>query len=314
LSQPPVPAPDTLEKATVASVFSDKTPASLVQRLLELALPPIKELMATAGLARKDLMATRFLFSLPGNHGGRLALPESHLFIRPYFERLALSPSEEPLIYQEGQTGMFTALSEAKRLLQQGLCRFCLLIGVESYLTKASLQWLDNTWRLKSARNVDGFIPGECAVALLLEKQQQADTRRQPVLARVGAVRSALEKQTLGGERLSTGQGLTDAIRDALGSPARQAPFWTACDLNGESYRAHEWGLCLARLGELLAPQRALWHPSDCIGDVGAASGGLYVAMTCRAFARGYAPAERALLWASADEGTRSACVVERPD
>ncbi|WP_163997741.1 hypothetical protein [Pyxidicoccus caerfyrddinensis] len=274
----------------------------------------MKEVIANSGLARGDLEDTRFLFSLPRSGSGRPEPLSASEFLSAYFERLAVAPPVPTVVYQDGHTGTFTALVEAVKLLQQGACRFCILVGVDSYLDPATLRWLDEAWRLKSARNVDGFIPGECATAFLVELKKQARTRNRPVLARIGRIGASTEPNTVEGAKLSTGQGLTQAIRSACGDSVREEPFWTICNLNGESYRAHEWGLCLARLGEALTPQQALWHPSDCLGDVGAASGGLYAAMACRAFARRYAPTARALLWASSDGETRTACILHAPD
>lgn len=311
----PEPPLAEAEKAIVAPVPPFREPRSHVERLLELAMPPMKELVAGARMVRKDFAATRFFFSLPGSNSGRPGLASGQDFVLPYFERLAISPAEPPQIYREGQTGMFTALMNAVQALRQGTSRFCVLVGVESYLDQATLRWLDETWRLKSLRNIDGFIPGECASVVLLETPRQAKARGQPVLARIRGLGSATEERTIESDRLSSARGLVQAIRSAVEAVPQQGPMWTICDLNGESYRAHEWGLAYTRMAELsgLQLQRVLWHPSDCIGDVGAASGGLYLAMVSRAFARGYAPAERALLWTSASGGQRAACVVEQP-
>jgi 3-oxoacyl-[acyl-carrier-protein] synthase-1 len=312
LPEPPLAEP---EHARVAFIAPFREPRSHVERLVELALPSMKELMAGAKLGRKDLAATRFFFSLPAANGGRPGLASGQDFLTPCFERLALAPAEPPQVYREGQTGMFTALMDAVKLLRQGTSRFCVLVGVESYLDAASLRWLDETWRLRSLRNVDGFIPGECATAVLLETSKQARARGQPVLARIRGMASATEARTLESDRLSSGQGLVQAIRSAVAAVPQPGPMWTICDLNGESYRAHEWGLAFTRMAELsaLQLQRVIWHPSDCLGDIGAASGGLYLAMVSRAFARGYAPSARVLLWASASGGQRTACVVEQP-
>ena len=55
-------------------------------------------------------------------------------------------------------------------------------------------------------------------------------------------------------------------------------------------------------------------HEADCVGDVGATSGGLLAACAVQAFARDYAPARRALLWTSADDQARAAVCIETPD
>ena len=57
------------------------------------------------------------------------------------------------------------------------------------------------------------------------------------------------EPQTIGGDRESSGRGLTHALRAALAGGASHAPRWVLCDLNGESYRSFEWGIARARVG-----------------------------------------------------------------
>ncbi|HYO55768.1 hypothetical protein [Archangium sp.] len=209
---------------------------------------------------------------------------------------------------------MLSALTEAAGLLHQGICRFCVIVGAESYLDRETLGWLDETYRLKSERNVDGFVPGECAVLLLVELEQHARRRGATSRARLTGLGRAMEKQTLWSNRYSTSEGLGQAFGQALGQSSTEAIHWTICDLNGESYRSQEWGTTRFRLAERFDPGLKLWHPSDCIGDIGAASGGLHIVMACRAFERHYAPDDRALIWCSSDGGTRAACVVMKPN
>jgi 3-oxoacyl-[acyl-carrier-protein] synthase-1 len=84
------------------------------------------------------------------------------------------------------------------------------------------------------------------------------------------------------------------------------------CDLNGESYRATEWSYAMARTfrdGQAVPP---LVHPADCLGDVGAATGGVLLALAAAAMKKGLAPWKTALVWCSSDNGERAACAVNR--
>jgi len=129
------------------------------------------------------------------------------------------------------------------------------------------------------------------------------------VLGVVEAVSLATEERSLAGDRGSSGRGLTEVLRQAIAA-AGGGPEWVICDLNGESYRAHEWGLALARLGDALGGVRALWHPADCVGDLRAAGPALHLALACRALHEGYAPATSCVLFAGDDGGDRAACLV----
>jgi 3-oxoacyl-[acyl-carrier-protein] synthase-1 len=124
----------------------------------------------------------------------------------------------------------------------------------------------------------------------------------------------AREERPFTGEGNSTGRGLTQVVREVLAA-AGAAPEWAVCDLNGESYRAYEWGLVLARLGEPLSKLEAVWHPADCHGDVRAAGPALHAIIACQAFRKGWAPGSRCLVFAGEDGGERGACVISRePD
>ena len=164
---------------------------------------------------------------------------------------------------------------------------------------------------MKSERGVDGFVPGEAASVVLLESERRARARSATILARVEGLGRGREPNTRATERASTGAGLCAALEAALRPLGPAQGLWVLCDLNGESDRAFEWGLAQARLGPLLAGSRAVDHPAHSLGDVGAASGGVLLACAATGFARGYAPAEHALLWTRSDDGGCSAALLD---
>ena len=170
------------------------------------------------------------------------------------------------------------------------------------------MEILDHAYRLKSARNVDGFCPGEAAVALLFEdaRPRRGVTRA----AAISAIGLGTEPEPLRSDKVSTGTGLVQALRAAL--PVDRGPEFLLCDLNGESYRAFEWGVAQARLGARLEGLRRVVMPARSVGDVGAATGALLIATAAEAFARGWAPGEDALLFTGSDGPLRAAARVSR--
>ena len=52
--------------------------------------------------------------------------------------------------------------------------------------------------------------------------------------------------------------------------------------------------------------------PADCWGDVGAASGPLYISLVVEAEARGYSRGPLSLVWASSVAGQRAAATLRR--
>lgn len=276
-------------------------------RLIELALPALRSLCERARLLRAELSRTALLLSLPQPDEAVRAWQLDASFAEELCLRAGLRPFAPSRVDQSGHASMLRMLGEAAALLEAGEADRCIVLGVDSYHDEHRLTVLDRAYRLRSARCKDGFLPGEAAIALLCER---AGGPARASLAELGRPAFAVEPRSIRGDLASTGAGLCQVIAGALGDPRAR---WVLCDLNGESYRSFEWGLALTRLSERFAGPLRLVHPADCVGDVGAASGGLLVACAAQAFARAYAPAESALLWASSDDGPRAAMLVNAP-
>lgn len=308
----------------IASLLSELDPElSGGERLLALAVPACKTLLAKSGIMRADLAKGGLLLSLPEAAPGA-AVNDAPDLLADLCKRLGITPFKVMKACRLGHTGMASSLEEASRLLSAGEIEFCLVAGLESHHDPERLDRLDVTWRIKSERNADGYTPGEASVVVLLETAAKAAARKAKPLGILTAFGFGKEERSFASELLSTGEGLSKALEPALPHPLQakpgqansgadktggKNPIWVLCDLNGESYRAAEWGIVLTRLGDRLDPV-VLTHPADCLGDLGAASGGMLIAYALHAFQRGYAPSKEALIWNASDEGSRSAMVL----
>ena len=113
-------------------------------------------------------------------------------------------------------------------------------------------------------------------------------------------------------ETVCIGEGLTKVVQRVLGFMPEGAKVDTIlCDQNGEAYRADEFGFTLARTAERFVDPSDFGAPADCWGDVGAASGPLFVVLAAMAAKKGYAKGPRTLLWTSSEGGERSAVLFE---
>ena len=83
-------------------------------------------------------------------------------------------------------------------------------------------------------------------------------------------------------------------------------------DLNGEIYRTDETLLAATRFYKTYRQHLEIWHPADCVGETGAASGALLLILGWAALTGGYAPGPIAMCEASSDEGLRAGCVIGR--
>jgi 3-oxoacyl-[acyl-carrier-protein] synthase-1 len=285
-------------------------------RLVALALGALRGLIDRAQVARSELPRTGLLVALPAPDTATSSWNLGQTFMPSLLARAGLSELASPhlAVDQSGNTGVLSLIGRAASLLESGTTDQCIVLGVDSYIDLDRLHALDVAYRLKSQRGLDGFIPGEASVALLLERIAPRVPTRRPSTARLTCPRLASEPRPLTGDRASTGAGLATALRGALRDLQEPGPSgWVLCDLNGESYRAFEWGLVRVRLAAQLAERIVLQHPADSIGDTGAACGGLLIACATQAFVRKYARERAALVWTASDGGSRGALLVYPP-
>ena len=287
-----------------------------IDRLFMLALGALRGLVARAEMARAELARTAILVALPAADAivgrwnlGQVFVP--NLLARGGLDEIA---DDRVKVEQGGNTAVLSELGTAAAWLDSGAVDQCIVLAADSYLDFERLRTLDLAYRLKSERGVDGFVPGEAAVALLLEPSTSRKTNHRPRLARLTLPVLTQEPRPLAGDKPSTGTGLVTALRGALRGLSESKPAgWFLCDMNGESYRAFEWGLARARLGEALAGDMVVQHPADCIGDTGAACAGLLIACATQAYVRKYAQHAAAVIWSAADAGSRGAMLVLPP-
>ncbi len=112
------------------------------------------------------------------------------------------------------------------------------------------------------------------------------------------------------------GQALSRCIRatlEALPDKGRETGLVIAA-LNGDAYRAQDWGTALARVRDLNLGESRQWYPAQSFGEVGAATGLVGLCMAIRAFARGYAATRGVLVWTAGDDGSRGAFYVRAPN
>lgn len=212
-------------------------------------------------------------------------------------------------VVARGQVSAAFALREAQRLLSTQRVPCCIVAGVDSFLNPKLVKEYVKRRRVLAPDNSNGFIPGEAAGALLVVpagRQHGGELR----LLGAGLTR---EKASIQSEEPLRGDGLTQAIKQAL-AEAGLTLFdvaWRITDLNGEHYKFKEAAFAAARLQR--KPKDVLfdlWHPSEYLGEVGAAIGPCVLAWALHAGQKGYAPGDVTLCHFGNDEGDRAALVV----
>jgi len=215
----------------------------------------------------------------------------------------------------EGRAAGLAAIHHAAAAILSGKIAGAVVGGVDSLVRPEVHARLMAGGVLKDANaNPQGIRPGEAAAFLVLEAPSRGDT---PLALLAGT--GEAEEPTAGTDQPNQGRGLTSAIRAARSAaPLPYVPLMI-CDLNGERYRALEWMLAYPRsLGDLkwrydLPTCGEFWHPADCMGDAGPASGVVDCVWAVEALRKGYALTERVLVWGASEGRLRAAAILAPP-
>ncbi|MBZ9702891.1 MULTISPECIES: beta-ketoacyl synthase N-terminal-like domain-containing protein [unclassified Mesorhizobium] len=212
-----------------------------------------------------------------------------------------------------GHAGGLLAIYHACKLLRDGRAKFCLAGGVDTYLEPETLEWLDENEQLHSENNIYGFCPGEAAGFCLLCTIGTARAYGLQPLLEIVATSTAGEENRIKTETVVLGEGLGAAFRFLFEEAPIDPVDRIICDMNGERYRGNEYGFAVLRNSGRFKDAADFETPADCWGDVGAASGPLFVSLVTEAEARGYQKGPLSLLWASSENGARAAVLLGGP-
>lgn len=281
--------------------------ARLAERALLEALAPLAE-------HRAEPPSAHTLIGMPGRRPG-LPTGITDVLAELVTSVIGSMSRKRVTFFPSGSASGILAMQKAGEMLLAGQARFCIVGGVDSYLTADTLEWMDTLGLLKSSANRNGFPPGEAAGFCLLTTRADAQELRLPVLGWLETFGSARESSPIRTQTICVGRGLSDAIQQAT-APLRlpdERVDESICDLNGEPYRSEEFALTVLRTQLAFVDATRFVTPADCWGDVGAASGPLFVNLALSAGLRGYAKGPRTMVWASSESGERAAAVVYTP-
>ncbi|HEX3020179.1 MAG TPA: beta-ketoacyl synthase N-terminal-like domain-containing protein [Chitinispirillaceae bacterium] len=225
-----------------------------------------------------------------------------------------LFPIEIPDLrpFSNGHAGCLLGIGEAVEALNSGELDMCIVGGADSYLETEYVYSLREQKRIKTGQTTAGFIPGEAAGFVVIEKESHARKRNAPVLARITPVYSSMESIAWDSTEPGRYRAMPMVLRELISnSPCDPQKINRVInDLNGERWRFLEWAMTNNPALSSLPPDWRLWCPADCIGDTGAATGAIHVNLAVQAILRGYAFGQAVLIANASESGERAAMLV----
>lgn len=314
-------------------------------RLLRLGNAALSDLLDTAGLEAPALQRTGLLVQLPGDFHAQLhfqgqmlvSLPNgrlrenvrrefqeeqsaarerlNHRFIPKLAALCGLDiPPRNGACFFGGPATFIHLLTRAIQLLKSRALDRCIIGGIDSWVADDALKQAYELGLLRTPERPVGFFPGEAAAFVLLERVDAARARGAPLQALLGPVSARKEETHRFSGRPSLGRALFEAISDCLSSRTRPSPDTplTIVNLNGDEFRARDFGSALVRLTDASLPiANRYWHPPEHFGEIGAATGAASICLGVRAFMRKYARSPSILVALLDDDESRGALILE---
>jgi 3-oxoacyl-[acyl-carrier-protein] synthase I len=236
---------------------------------------------------------------------GRLSGLDAELFdeVRA---RLQTDFATDSLVIPHGRVSVGVALMHARRLIVEGTYPLVLIAATDSLITGSTLDAYERERRLLTEANSNGFMAGEGAGALLVGPAGSG-----PALVCTG-LGFASEPAHIGTTQPLRADGLTQAIKAALADAGQgmEAIDFRITDVSGEQYYFKEAALALTRTLRVRKEEFDIWHPAECIGEVGAVAGAATIAVADAACRKSYAAGPNILVHLANDFGQRAAAVL----
>ena len=280
-------------------------PWSGITRLVKLVAPAIRECLATEDVPPPREMPL-LLCVAEKERPGRLGGLDQELLQKVQAE-LQMEFHPHSGVIARGRVSAAIALGAARELMDRDQVQQCIVAGVDSFLMAPTLTRLEEESRLLTSKNSNGFIPGEAGGAILAGKAGPSGCAH---LICQG-IALAQEEATIHSEKPLRADGLVGAIKGAFADAQKDYHDvdYRLSDANGEQYWFKEAALAMTRTMRTLKDQFEIWHPADCVGEIGAAAGPCALGFALHAAAKGYSPGPGVLCQFSSDQTDRAVMI-----
>lgn len=293
----------SIDGSTIGTIRCHRLDDELLgyERYLRLATPALVEALLPLP-ALPEHAPTVLLLNLPKPYQGEDPRLGADLLVAlGHAAQLTLDPRSS--VVRLGHAGFAALLARAAAFASDSR----VIVGaVDTYHEHARIAALDEDFQLYGTRSSRGFIPSEGAAFACVSPKGRALAAEAP-LATIKLVACGEEPE----EQPPMARSLTRLLRD------ERLPTtidWMLWDLNGDERRQREWSFSITRnLGRYqFDPERTRLHrPYDEIGELGAATGAVYLSHVCMAYRLGFAPSHGCLIVTSSPGPERGLFYVE---
>jgi hypothetical protein len=209
-----------------------------------------------------------------------------------------------------GAAGTFAALARAQAMIERGDARAAIVLAVDSYVAIDALAW--DVSHPRGPWSDPRWPRGEGAAALVVVRKGTARGAGASVLGTIVGAATKLGTSTDDDDEAVDGAAMTDVLRGLAGTGKVRLAFGQSMI---DSLRRREWYAAVARLSsrfDVACEHRGI---EDDVGDVGAASGAMNIALALATMAHDTGAAPNmgdggVLVWAISKDGTRGAAAV----
>ena len=206
-----------------------------------------------------------------------------------------------------GHVAIGIALKRSRELIEKYKTEHILIAATDSYLVASNLMDYQEKERLLTSNNSNGFIPGEAGAAIVIE----------PVSLGSGLICKGigfgLERAHIDSEESFRADGLTAAIKESLKDANCEMGDldFRMSDVAGEQYHFKEATLALGRTLRKRKPEFDIWHPADCVGEVGSAISLIMIIVFKSANEKSYSEGKNVVAHVGNDDGKRAALIMQ---
>lgn len=222
--------------------------------------------------------------------------------------KLKFNPHTQHVFFL-GNAGILTAIQKAAECIEAKMVKRVIVMGVDSLVGKADLEYFVSKNRLKTAQSLNGLIPGEAGAAILVEDETSARERKTDILGYIDSVCTGFEKNNIFKEDQNRGIALSEVLIKTLnGAKSIQTIYG---DQNGETWRAFEYSSALVKISKNCSVENVTAYcPAQCFGDTGAASGAISICAAIQSFVRHYSKSSKIVVFSRSETGETASALL----